>query len=167
MRRRRSGARSTIRSTASATGIFWSWIRASASAIVDYDRVPKTAYWLMKRAQAPVALSFAYKDALESQLAGSRWSAPVWVINDTDKEVTRDGACGAACAERRESGGGRFSGCDCARTAKAWWGVCVDVAADGGSLCVARDAGGTRERRRRLRLSRWCRRRLRASIACC
>ena len=56
-------------------------------AIVDYDRVPKTAYWLMKRSQAPVALSFAYKDALESQLAGSQWSAPVWLINDTDKEI--------------------------------------------------------------------------------
>jgi beta-mannosidase len=55
--------------------------------IVDYDRVPKTAYWLMKREQAPVALSFAFKDVLESQLAGSRWSAPVWLINDTDKEV--------------------------------------------------------------------------------
>jgi len=55
--------------------------------IVDYDRVPKTAYWLMKRSQAPVALSFAYKDALESQLAGSKWSAPIWLINDSDKEI--------------------------------------------------------------------------------
>jgi beta-mannosidase len=55
--------------------------------IVDYDRVPKTAYWLMKRSQAPVALSFAYKDVLDSQLAGSAWSAPVWLINDTDKEI--------------------------------------------------------------------------------
>lgn len=55
--------------------------------IVDYDRVPKTAYWMMKRSQAPVSLSFAYKDSLDSQLAGSLWSAPVWLINDTDKEV--------------------------------------------------------------------------------
>jgi beta-mannosidase len=55
--------------------------------IVDYDRVPKMAYWEMKRTQAPVALSFAYKDALESQLAGSHWSSPVWLINDTDKEI--------------------------------------------------------------------------------
>jgi beta-mannosidase len=55
--------------------------------IVDYDRVPKTAYWMMKRTQAPVALSFAYKDSLDSQLAGRPWSAPVWLINDTDKEV--------------------------------------------------------------------------------
>ena len=29
----------------------------------------------MKRSQAPVALSFAYKDALESQLAGSEVDA--------------------------------------------------------------------------------------------
>jgi len=55
--------------------------------IVDYDRVPKLGYYYMKRAQAPVALSFAYKDVLESQVAGSQWSAPVWVVNDTDKEV--------------------------------------------------------------------------------
>ena len=51
-------------------------------AIVDYDRVPKTAYYFMKLALAPVAVSFAYKEALESQLAGRTWSAPVWVIND-------------------------------------------------------------------------------------
>src|SRR5208337_4569623 len=56
-------------------------------AIVDYDRVPKIAYWYMKHAQAAVAISFAYKEALESQLAGSQWSAPVWVINDLDKEI--------------------------------------------------------------------------------
>jgi len=56
-------------------------------AIVDYERVPKTAYWYMKRAQAPVAISFAYKEALESQLAGTQWSAPVWVINDLDREI--------------------------------------------------------------------------------
>ena len=55
--------------------------------IVDYDRIPKMAYWMMKRAQARVALSFAYKDVLDSQLAGSPWSAPVWLINDSDKVV--------------------------------------------------------------------------------
>ncbi len=56
-------------------------------AIVDYDRVPKISYWWLKQAQAPVAVSFAYKDVLESQLAGSKWSAPVWVINDTEHTV--------------------------------------------------------------------------------
>jgi beta-mannosidase len=55
--------------------------------IVDYDRVPKISYSLLKRSQAPVALSFAYKDVLDSQLAGSQWSAPVWLINDLDKEI--------------------------------------------------------------------------------
>ena len=56
-------------------------------AVVDYDRVPKTGYWYMKRAQAPVALSFAFKDQLESHLAGSQWSAPVFVVNDLDRQV--------------------------------------------------------------------------------
>ncbi len=41
----------------------------------------------MKHAQAPVAISFAYQEALESQVAGSQWSAPVWVINDLDREL--------------------------------------------------------------------------------
>jgi beta-mannosidase len=56
-------------------------------AIVDYDRVPKIGYWYIKHALAPVAISFAYREVLESQLAGSEWSAPVWVINDLDREV--------------------------------------------------------------------------------
>jgi beta-mannosidase len=51
-------------------------------AIVDYDRVPKTAYYFMKQALAPVAVSFAYKEVLESQLAGRPFSTPVWVVND-------------------------------------------------------------------------------------
>jgi beta-mannosidase len=50
--------------------------------ILDYDRVPKTAYWYMKHVQAPLSISFAYKEALESKLACSPWSAPVWVVND-------------------------------------------------------------------------------------
>jgi beta-mannosidase len=56
-------------------------------AIVDFDRVPKIGYWYMKHAQAPVAVSFAWKDVLESQLAGSAWAAPVWAINDLNREV--------------------------------------------------------------------------------
>jgi beta-mannosidase len=55
---------------------------------VDFDRVPKIAYWYLKHAQAPVAISFAYKEALESQLAGSHWSAPLWIINDFNHPVT-------------------------------------------------------------------------------
>jgi beta-mannosidase len=76
-------------------------------AIVDYDRVPKTAYWYMKRAQAPVALSFEYKDALESQTAGSRWSAPVWVINDLDREIR-----GTVHAELLSLSGEKVTGAD-------------------------------------------------------
>ena len=75
--------------------------------IVDYDRVPKTAYWYMKRAQAPVALSFAFKDALESQPAGSRWSAPVWVINDLDREIR-----GTVHAELLSLSGEKVAGAD-------------------------------------------------------
>lgn len=75
--------------------------------IVDYDRVPKTAYWYMKRAQAPVALSFAYKDALESQTAGSRWRAPVWVINDLDREIR-----GTVHAELLSLSGEKVAGTD-------------------------------------------------------
>jgi beta-mannosidase len=55
--------------------------------IVDYDRVPKIAYWYLKKAQAPVAISFAFKFSLESQLAGSHWSVPVWVNNDLDQSL--------------------------------------------------------------------------------
>jgi hypothetical protein len=75
--------------------------------IVDYDRVPKTAYWYMKRAQAPVALSFAYRDALESQTAGSRWSAPLWVINDLDREIR-----GTVHAELLSLSGEKVAGAD-------------------------------------------------------
>lgn len=70
---------------------FWDFLELEPGfhfAIVDYDRVPKTAYWYMKRAQAPVAISFAFKDALDSQIAGRQWSAPVWVINDTDRSIS-------------------------------------------------------------------------------
>lgn len=55
--------------------------------IVDYDRVPKLGYYYIKQAQAPLAVSFAFRDALESQAAGSKWAVPVWVVNDTDSEV--------------------------------------------------------------------------------
>jgi beta-mannosidase len=76
-------------------------------AIVDYDRVPKVGYWYMKQAQAPVALSFAYKESLESQLAGSRWSASVWVINDLDREIR-----GTVHAELLSLSGEKVAGAD-------------------------------------------------------
>lgn len=83
-------------------------------AIVDYDRVPKTAYWYMKRALAPVAISFAYKQALESQLAGAPWSAPVWVINDLDREIK-----GTVHSELLTLGGDRVAAADFPVSVKA------------------------------------------------
>lgn len=74
------------------TGIrFWDFLELEPGfhfGIVDYDRVPKIAYWYMKRAQAPVAISFAFKDALASQIAGRPWSAPVWIVNDTGQNLS-------------------------------------------------------------------------------
>jgi len=75
--------------------------------IVDYDRVPKTGYWYMKKAQAPVALSFAFRDQLESHLAGQSWSAPVWVVSDLDREVR-----GSVHAELLSLGGEKIAAAD-------------------------------------------------------
>lgn len=55
--------------------------------ILDYNSEPKVSYWYMKRAQSLVQISFAYKDALESQLAGRQWSVPVWLVNDMRREI--------------------------------------------------------------------------------
>ena len=55
--------------------------------MLDYYHQPKVSYWWMKHAQAPVTLSFAYKDALESHVAGTAWSAPLYLINDLDREI--------------------------------------------------------------------------------
>lgn len=51
--------------------------------LLDYDRVPKEAYYAVRRAQAPIALSFTFRDALAGQLAGRPWSTHVHIINDT------------------------------------------------------------------------------------
>lgn len=70
---------------------FWDFLELGPGfhhAILDYDRVPKIAYWYIKRAQAPIAISFAFKDALASQLAGRPWAAPVWIINDTEHDLS-------------------------------------------------------------------------------
>ncbi len=56
-------------------------------ALVDYDRVPKAAYYAVRKAQAPIAVSFAFRDALAGQLAGRPWSTHVHVINDTQGVV--------------------------------------------------------------------------------
>ncbi|MBS1815244.1 MAG: beta galactosidase jelly roll domain-containing protein [Acidobacteria bacterium] len=56
--------------------------------VVDYDRVPKAGYYMLKHAQAPAAISFALRDALESHLGGSHLSVPVWLLNDTDNALS-------------------------------------------------------------------------------
>ena len=55
--------------------------------LLDYDRVPKSAYYAVRKAQAPIAISFAIRDALAGQLAGRPWSAPVHIINDSQAEL--------------------------------------------------------------------------------
>src|SRR5262249_51878434 len=60
-------------------GEVWPGIRWG---IIDYFRVPKMSYYSLKQAQAKLAISFAYEEALESQTSGKRLEIPVWVIND-------------------------------------------------------------------------------------
>ncbi|MFZ3215575.1 MAG: sugar-binding domain-containing protein [Candidatus Acidiferrales bacterium] len=55
--------------------------------ILDYDQVPKVSYWWTKKAMSKLAVSFAYKNALGGQSAGSKLSIPVWAINDLDHAV--------------------------------------------------------------------------------
>jgi beta-mannosidase len=55
--------------------------------IVDSDGTPKMNYYFYKRAQQPLALSFAYQAALESQVSGKRLQIPVWIANDYRRNV--------------------------------------------------------------------------------
>jgi beta-mannosidase len=76
---------------------FWDFLELGPGfrfGIVDYDHIPKVSYWWMKRAQARLAVNFAYKDALEAQVAGSKLSLPVWAINDLDHAVDAKVDCG-------------------------------------------------------------------------
>jgi beta-mannosidase len=56
--------------------------------LLDYDRVPKAAYYAVRKAQAPVAISFAMRDALAGQLAGRPWATNVYVINDLQQALS-------------------------------------------------------------------------------
>jgi beta-mannosidase len=49
---------------------------------LDFDQVPKMAYYSFKRSMAPLAMSLAIKDELEPQVAGTVLHLPVWVVND-------------------------------------------------------------------------------------
>jgi beta-mannosidase len=76
---------------------FWDFVELGPGfrfGIVDYDHIPKVSYWWMKRAQSRLSVSFAYKDALEAQVAGSKLSIPVWAINDLDHAVDARVDCG-------------------------------------------------------------------------
>jgi beta-mannosidase len=50
--------------------------------MVDSNGIPKMNYYFYKRAQQPLAVSFAYKSSLESQVSGKRLQIPVWVANE-------------------------------------------------------------------------------------
>ena len=65
-------------------GEVWPGIRWG---IIDYFRVPKMSYYAITKAQARFALSFAYEEALESQVSGKRLQIPVWMINDYSENV--------------------------------------------------------------------------------
>jgi len=57
---------------------------------LDFDQVPKIAYYSFKRSMAPLAVSLAIKDELEPQEAGQVLHLPVWVVSDQRTEVPLD-----------------------------------------------------------------------------
>ena len=61
--------------------------------MVDSNGIPKMNYYFYKRAQEPLAVSFAYEGALESQVSGKRLQIPVWVANDYRRNVLVDVKC--------------------------------------------------------------------------
>jgi beta-mannosidase len=60
---------------------------------LDYRRVPKLGFYYYGQTQRSLALSFAYKPALESQVSGKRLSIPVWVVNDRPVDVQAKVVC--------------------------------------------------------------------------
>jgi hypothetical protein len=60
---------------------------------LDYYRVPKMGYYYLKNAHARFAVSFAYEEALESQVSGKLLRIPVWVVNDYRREIPFDLHC--------------------------------------------------------------------------
>ena len=55
--------------------------------MVDSNGIPKMNYYFYKRAQQPLAVSFAYKSSLESQVSGKRLQIPVWVANEYRRAI--------------------------------------------------------------------------------
>ena len=60
---------------------------------LDFDQVPKMAYYSFKRSMAQLAVSLAIKDELKPQTAGSILHLPVWVVNDHRFEIPLDVQC--------------------------------------------------------------------------
>ncbi|MEW5980067.1 MAG: sugar-binding domain-containing protein [Acidobacteriota bacterium] len=60
---------------------------------LDYYREPKMGYYYLQQAHKPLTLSFAYEEALESQVAGKLLRIPVWVVNDYRREIPLEISC--------------------------------------------------------------------------
>lgn len=54
---------------------------------IDFDQVPKIAYYAYKRAMAQFTLSLAFKDQYEPQPGRTPIHIPVWVVNDYRNEI--------------------------------------------------------------------------------
>jgi uncharacterized membrane protein len=61
--------------------------------MVDSNGIPKMNYYFYKRAQQPLAVSFQYEAALESQVSGKRLQIPVWVANEAGRTVQLSVKC--------------------------------------------------------------------------
>ena len=55
--------------------------------MVDSNGIPKMNYYFYKRAQTPLAVSFAYEPELESQVSGKRLQIPIWVANEYRRTI--------------------------------------------------------------------------------
>jgi beta-mannosidase len=53
--------------------------------MVDSNGIPKMNYYFYKRAQPPLAVSFLYEAALESQVSGKRLQIPIWIANESGR----------------------------------------------------------------------------------
>jgi uncharacterized membrane protein len=61
--------------------------------MVDSNGIPKMNYYFYKRAQQPLAVSFAYEPVLESQVSGKHLQIPVWIANEYRRKLLLDVHC--------------------------------------------------------------------------
>ena len=69
---------------------FWAYMEVTPGIqweIIDYNRIPKMAYYFLKQSEAQFDLNFAYERALESQVSGTELKIPVWIANEHRREV--------------------------------------------------------------------------------